>query len=235
MSTTSGRSDSIALTASRPSAASPTTSMSSKSARNSRRPRRTMAWSSTSSTRVREGTLDRWADAVGARVRCGGDRARGHRPVTSSPASARLGVAISRRRVPRRIPVNGTRISRNTSIETRKPTNRNTTPRNLPERGTARWTRSGSSESVMVGKNAPIAIRIVAGTRLWIRPVSERARRARERRDEVHDDRDRGDQQVEQELVAGLVGVERVRQHASLGHEHVGREHGAEDAAQTSP
>ena len=53
MTTTSGRSDSVAVSASRPSAASPTTSMSSKIARNSRRPRRTIAWSSTRSTRVR--------------------------------------------------------------------------------------------------------------------------------------------------------------------------------------
>ena len=69
--------------------------------------------------------------------------------------------------------MNGIRISRNTSIETRKPRNRNTTPRNLPS-----WKSSVEpnrfSESVRVGMNAPIAMRIVAGTRLWIRPGDER-------------------------------------------------------------
>ena len=58
--------------------------------------------------------------------------------------------------------MNGTRISRNTSTDTRKPANRNTTPRNLPS-----WNSSVDparlSESVIVGKNAPRAIRIVAG------------------------------------------------------------------------
>ena len=37
------------------------------------------------------------------------------------------------------------------------------------------------------------------------------------------------DEQVEQELVAGLVRVQRVGQDAALGHEHVGREDRAED------
>ena len=66
------------------------------------------------------------------------------------------------------------RISRNTSIDTRNPTNRNTTPRNLPS-----WNSSVApkrfSESVRVGMNAPIAMRIVAGTRLWMRPVASAA------------------------------------------------------------
>ena len=66
--------------------------------------------------------------------------------------------------------MNGTRISRNTSTDTRKPANRNTTPRNLPS-----WNSSVEparlSESVIVGKNAPSAMRIVAGTREWSRPA----------------------------------------------------------------
>ena len=70
--------------------------------------------------------------------------------------------------------------------------------------------------------NAPIAIRIVAGTRLWMRPGDQRPDRARQRRDEVDGDRDRRDAQVEQELVAGLVRVERVGEHPPLRHEHVG-------------
>ncbi len=57
----------------------------------------------------------------------------------------------------------------------------------------------------------------------------ERRDRSRQRREEVHDDRDRRDQQVEQEVVAGLVRVERVGQDAPLRHEDVGREQGAED------
>jgi hypothetical protein len=48
--------------------------------------------------------------------------------------------------------------------------NRKSTPRNFP-----RWKSSVEpnrfNESVMAGMNAPIAIRIVAGTRLWIWPV----------------------------------------------------------------
>ncbi len=120
------------------------------------------------------------------------------------------------------------RISRKTSIETRKPANRNTTPRNLPS-----WKSSVEPNrlrlSVRVGMNAPTAMRIVAGTRLWIRPPRPAPDRAGQRRDEVHHDRDRRDQQVEQELIAGLVRVERVRQHAPLRHEHVGREHRSED------
>ena len=42
-----------------------------------------------------------------------------------------------------RMDVNGMRTSRNTSIETRKPANRKTTPRNLPELEAAPWTRTG--------------------------------------------------------------------------------------------
>jgi hypothetical protein len=61
------------------------------------------------------------------------------------------------------------RISRNTSIETRNPANRKRTPRNLPT-----WNRSVVPNrlrlSVRVGMNAPTAMRIVAGTRLWMRP-----------------------------------------------------------------
>ena len=63
------------------------------------------------------------------------------------------------------------RMSRKTSIDTRKPANRNTTPRNLPS-----WNSSVEPNrlrlSVRVGMNAPTAIRMVAGTRLWIVPFS---------------------------------------------------------------
>ncbi len=67
--------------------------------------------------------------------------------------------------------VKGTRISRNTSTETRNPPNRNTTPRNFPS-----WKSSVAPNrfklSVTVGMKAPTAIRIVAGTREWMRPVA---------------------------------------------------------------
>ncbi len=59
--------------------------------------------------------------------------------------------------------------------------------------------------------------------------LDERPGGAGQRGDEVDHDRERGDQQVEQELVAGLVRVERVGEDAPLGHEHVGREDRAED------
>ena len=80
------------------------------------------------------------------------------------------------------------------------------------------------------GMNAPMAMRIVAGTRLWMRPVDERAQR--------HPGSDATrfttiatgrDEQVEQELVAGLVRIERVRQDALLGHEHVRAEDRPQD------
>ena len=103
------------------------------------------------------------------------------------------------------------RISRNTSTETRKPANRNTTPRNLPS-----WNSSVEparlSESVMVGKNAPIAMRIVAGTREWSRPASELARtRPGSEATRLTTIATGAMQQVEQELVARLARVERVR------------------------
>ena len=86
--------------------------------------------------------------------------------------------------------MNGMRTSRKTSDETRKPANRNTTPRNLPS-----WNSSVEparlSESVMVGKNAPSAIRIVAG-HPRVQPAGRQvARGARQRGDEVDDDRHR--------------------------------------------
>src|SRR5437763_8049105 len=56
MSTTSGFSRSAAATASRPSAASPATSMPTWSSRKRRRPSRTTAWSSTTSTRIGSAT-----------------------------------------------------------------------------------------------------------------------------------------------------------------------------------
>jgi hypothetical protein len=65
--------------------------------------------------------------------------------------------------------VNGIRISRKTSIDTRNPMNRKTTPSSLPSWNSS-VTPNRFSESVRVGMNAPIAMRIVAGTRLWIRP-----------------------------------------------------------------
>ena len=124
--------------------------------------------------------------------------------------------------------MNGMRISRNTSTETRKPANRNTTPRNLPS-----WNSSVAparlSESVIVGKNAPEGDEDRRRDARVQPSGQEVPERARQRRDEVHDDRDRRDEQVEQELVAGLVRVQRVRQDALLGHEHVRGEHGAQE------
>ena len=67
--------------------------------------------------------------------------------------------------------VYGTRIWWNTSIETRNPANRNSTPRNLPS-----WNHSvipnRFSVSPSVATNAPMAIRIVAGTRLCSLPAT---------------------------------------------------------------
>ena len=57
---------------------------------------------------------------------------------------------------------------------------------------------------------------------------------ARQRGDEVHEDRDRGDAQIEQEFVAGLVGVQRVRQDPALRHEHVGRKDRTQDQRERS-
>ena len=129
-----------------------------------------------------------------------------HRRPSLAPLLIRRGLALgdgdpsasraSRQyRVPRRAPrrrtdVNGMRTSRNTSIETRKPANRNTTPRNFPS-----WKNSVDpkrfSESVTVGMNAPIAISSVAGHARVDPPRDEGRDRARQRRDQVHGDRHR--------------------------------------------
>ena len=67
--------------------------------------------------------------------------------------------------------MNGIRISRNTSTDTRNPANRKTTPRNFPN-----WNHSVAPNrlrlSVIDGMKAPIAMRRVAGTREWIWPVT---------------------------------------------------------------
>ena len=88
------------------------------------------------------------------------------------------------------------------------------------------------SESVIVGKNAPSAIRIVAGTREWRRPAASSRAAPGSDATRFTTIATGAMQQVEQELVARLVGVQRVRQHAALGHEHVGREHGAQEQRQ---
>src|SRR3990170_151254 len=59
-------------------------------------------------------------------------------------------------------------------------------------------------------------------------PRQQRLHGSRQRRDEVHGERDRRDEQVEQELVARLVGIQRILKHAALGHEQIGREQRAE-------
>src|SRR5204863_1204437 len=58
--------------------------------------------------------------------------------------------------------------------------------------------------------------------------LDERAQGPGQRRQEVDDDRHGCDEEVEQEHVAGLDGVERVGKDAPLGHEHVGREERAQ-------
>ena len=152
-------------------------------------------------------------------------RAR-RRPRT--PPQAATAPAGSWRVRPSRIEVNGTRISRKTSIETRNPANRKRTPRNLPS-----WNHSvipnRLSVSPRVATNAPMAIRIVAGTRLWSLPANSARTAPGSDATRLTRDRDRRDEQVEQELVARLVRVERVGEDAPLGHEHVGREDGTED------
>ena len=57
---------------------------------------------------------------------------------------------------------------------------------------------------------------------------------AGQRGHEVDGDGDRCDEQVEEELVTRLTRVERVGQHATLGHEDVGREERAEDEREGS-
>ena len=135
---------------------------------------------------------------------------------------------------PSAIEVNGTRISRKTSIETRKPANRNSTPRNLPS-----WNSSvipnRFSVSPSVGDEAADRDEDRRRDAAVELARDQRPDRARQRGDEVDGDRDERDQQVEQELVARLVRVERVGQHAPLGHEHVGREERAEERARTPP
>jgi hypothetical protein len=73
----------------------------------------------------------------------------------------------------------------------------------------------------------PAAMSSVAGTRLWSLPRTS-SRIAPGSDAKKFTSGDRRDEQVEQEVVARLVRVERVRQDAPLGHEHVGGEEGAE-------
>ena len=75
----------------------------------------------------------------------------------------------------------------------------------------------------------PIAISRVVGTRLWILPVTSASHRAGQRRDEVDGDGDDREEDVEQELVARLARVERVVEHALLGHEDVDAEQRAKE------
>ena len=65
----------------------------------------------------------------------------------------------------------GILISRNTSIEMRKPVNRKTTPRNSPTKKPL-VAPNRLAPLVMAGMRPPSAMRIVAGTRLWSRPVT---------------------------------------------------------------
>ena len=67
--------------------------------------------------------------------------------------------------------MNGIRISRKTSIETRKPANRNSTPRNLASVNQSVMPNR-VSVSPRVATKAPMAMRIVAGTRLWSFPAT---------------------------------------------------------------
>ena len=67
--------------------------------------------------------------------------------------------------------MNGRRNSWKTSIETRKPANRNTTPSSSPTKN-ALVAPNRFNPLVMAGMRPPIAIRIVAGTRLLIEPSS---------------------------------------------------------------
>ena len=118
----------------------------------------------------------------------------------------RSGAAVDSRRAagPRRIDVNGTRISRKTSIETRKPANRKRTPRNLPELEQLR--RAEAVEAVGDGRDErPDGDEDRRRHAAVDAPGAERPERAGQRRDEVDRDGDRRDEQVEQELVARLV------------------------------
>src|SRR6185369_1156663 len=59
--------------------------------------------------------------------------------------------------------------------------------------------------------------------------AEQRGDGAGQRGEEVDGDGDWRDEQVEHELVTRLAGIERIVEHALLGHEHVGREQRAED------
>ena len=129
---------------------------------------------------------------------------------------------------PRRIEVNGTRISRKTSIETRNPANRNRTPRNLPS-----WNHSVVPNrfrvSPSVAMNAPMAIRIVAGTRLWRRPANSARTAPGSDATRLTRIATGAMTRLNRNSSPGWFGIERVGQDAPLGHEHVRREDRAED------
>ena len=75
-----------------------------------------------------------------------------------------------------------------------------------------------------LARKPPIAMRIVAGTRLCSRPAKSARTAPGSDDDEIDRDRHQRDRHVEQEMVARLVRVERIRQDPALGHEHVRRE-----------
>ena len=88
------------------------------------------------------------------------------------------------------------------------------------------------SESVIVGKNAPRAIRIVAGTREWRRPAassraapgSDATRFTTIATGAMH--------RLNRNWSPGWLGSSEYGSSAALGHEHVGREHGAQEQRQ---
>ena len=106
---------------------------------------------------------------------------------------------------------------------------------NLPD-----WNRLGHPEPAQACRRSPATIAADGDEdrrrHAAVEPPGEqRPDGARQRGDEVDDDGDGRDQQVEQELVAGLVRVERVGEDAPLRHEHVRREHRTEDQREARP
>ena len=139
-------------TAAAPSRRRRRTATAARGSRTATRPAMTIA---NPATGGRSDGSGRDGAGIGAMVGPTARRGRSRRPVSSARAPASAGRRPSRmprpaapRRPARagpaasRIEVNGIRISRKTSIETRKPANRNRTPRNLPSWNT-RSSRTG--------------------------------------------------------------------------------------------
>ena len=132
-------------------------------------------------------------------------------------------------RAPRRTrEVNGIRMTAKVSMDARKPRNSSTTPDELAQ--LERLGRAEPVEAVRDGRHQRAQRDEERGRHPAVElPREQRPDGARQRDHEVHADGDRRQDEVEQELLARLVRVERVLQDPALGHEHPRREQGAQD------